>query len=397
MRKKTRFLVVFLLVFLIADKVVAAPPQISGESFILYDPSSQEMLVEKDVHKKFPVAGSTKVLTVLVALENGNLKDEVTIGSNAAQAGGYKVYLKEGDKVSLEKLVNAVLIHSANDAAIAIAEHIGDSGDEFLKMMNQKAKEIGCKDSNFLNPHGLAEENHESSAYDLALISTEAMKNADFRRIVIKKEYSWVGSEWENNLVNSNKLLWKMPESTGIKAGYTEVTKNTLLASAKKNDRELICVIQGAETESIYDEAQALLEYGFDNFQTLSFMEEDKAVVSIKLEGGKEVELLAARPLNITVPSGEESKYQRQVLIKKASLPIKKGEILGELVVSVDGQEKDRIPLKAKESVKAKFNFVKAILYTLAAIYILQIITRVYKMSKKKRKKASRRSRSEDI
>lgn len=392
-----RHLVIFILIILVADQVVAAPPEVNGESFILYDPSSQEMLAGRDVHKKLAPSSTTIVLTVLVALEKGKLKDEVIIGPNPPKEGGAKVYLKEGDKVTLGQLINAALVHSANDAALAIAEHVADSEDKFSEMMNEKAVEIGCKDSNFLNPHGLSQEKHVSSAHDLALISAEAMKNNAFRKVVVKKNYNWLGSEWENKLVNMNKLLWKMPSATGIKSGYSEEAKNTLIGSAKKDDNELICVILGVETEDIFDQAELLLEYGFKNFQSMSFMQKDKAVATLKFEDGRSVELLAARPLNLSITSGDESKIERQVIISKSNLPVKKGEIVGELVVSLQGKEKDSIPLKAKETVKAKFNYVKLILYTLAGIYILQIVIRIYKMTKKKRKKPSRRRPSKNI
>ncbi|SMB90823.1 D-alanyl-D-alanine carboxypeptidase (penicillin-binding protein 5/6) [Desulfonispora thiosulfatigenes DSM 11270] len=398
MYKILRNLFLCLLIILIADKAIAAaPPETNGKSYILYDPSSNQVLAGKDVHRKLFPASTTKILTVIIALEEGKLNDKVTIGANPPKAEGSKVYLREGDQVTLEQLVNAAMVHSANDAALAIAEHIGGSEESFIKMMNKKAQEIGCKESSFCNPHGLTDDKHLTSAYDLALIGKYAMKNPTFRELAGKKTYNWVGTEWQNNLVNINKLLWKMPDSTGMKPGYTSEAKNTLVASAKRNGRELICVILGVETGNIYDEAQAFLEYGFQNFHSMSLMEKDNTVASIKFTDTKNVELLAARPFNISIPSGEESKLERQVVLQKTSLPVKKGEIIGELIVSLNGQEKDRIPLKAKESVKEQYNLLQGFLNVIAVIYLLQIVVRMYRMFSKKRRRVYRYYNSKNL
>lgn len=172
-----------------------AAPNIEGESFILIDGKTGQVLYGKEINRKLHPASTTKILTTIIALEKGNLKDTVTISKNVPLVEGTKVYLREGEKISLEKLLHAAMVHSANDAALAIAEHIANSEERFAKLMNIKAQEIGAKNSNFVNAHGLTAENHLTTAYDLALIGRYAMQNPIFRELAREKVYDWEGEE----------------------------------------------------------------------------------------------------------------------------------------------------------------------------------------------------------
>lgn len=245
-----------------------AAPSIEGESFILIDGKTGQVLYGKDINRKLHPASTTKILTTIIALEKGNLKDTVTISKNVPLVEGTKVYLREGEKISLEKLLHAAMVHSANDAALAIAEHIANSEERFAKLMNIKAQEIGAKNSNFVNAHGLTAENHLTTAYDLALIGRYAMQNPIFRELAREKVYDWEGEEWQTRLINKNKFLWRMDESTGIKPGYTSEAKYTLVASAQKGDQELIAVILGSSDNRIWDDAKELLIMDSKIFKT---------------------------------------------------------------------------------------------------------------------------------
>jgi D-alanyl-D-alanine carboxypeptidase (penicillin-binding protein 5/6) len=328
-------------------------------------------------------------LTTIIALEKGNLKDTVTISKNVPLVEGTKVYLREGEKISLEKLLHAAMVHSANDAALAIAEHIANSEERFAKLMNIKAQEIGAKNSNFVNAHGLTAENHLTTAYDLALIGRYAMQNPIFRELAREKVYDWEGEEWQTRLINKNKFLWRMDESTGIKPGYTSEAKYTLVASAQKGDQELIAVILGSSDNRIWDDAKELLNYGFKNFQNLSLTQNNQIVATLKVGNDREVNLVPARSSSIAVENNTETKIEKRLVLNDVSLPIEKGKILGELVISINGEEKEKIPVKALDTVDKPINWTRIISNILAGLFLLQIIVRITRRSVKNRRKSN--------
>lgn len=376
-----------LLVFTWLGKAIASEPVINGKAYILIDAISGQVLTGKDIHTKQYPASTTKILTAIIALEKGKLTDKVKIGPNPPRVEGTKVYLREGETISLEKLLNAAMIHSANDAALAIAEHIAGSQEKFAKLMNEKAKEIGCKESNFINPHGLSDDNHYTSAYDLSLIAKYAMQNPTFREIVAKRYYDWQGLEWENRLENINRLVKQMPECTGIKSGYTTQANHTLAASASKKDQNLIAIVLGADGRVIWDDTQNLLNYGFNNFDTLNVVKQGNAAATINISKDKNIHLIPTRNMNFTIPKGQMANLEKEIVFKNLSLPIKKGDILGQLVISLNGEEKDRIDLIASEGIKQPINILQWVINIVAGLYILQIVFRFWRQIKRARRK----------
>lgn len=188
-------------------------------------------------------ASITKILTAIIAIEGSNLNDTVTVSKKAREVDGTRVYLEEGEQVPLKKLLQGLLINSGNDAAIAIAEHVSGNVTDFSKVMNRTAKEkIGVRNSNFINPHGLFDPNHQTTAYDMAKITQYAMKNKTFREIVGTKELRWNGEGWKTTLYNHNKLLWRYEGVNGGKNGYVDESGSTLVTSAKRGSTELIAV-----------------------------------------------------------------------------------------------------------------------------------------------------------
>lgn len=393
LRYLSRWMLVMFIILMLCESVWAAEPQINGKASILIDAQSGQVLYGKNIHTKLYPASTTKILTAILALENGNLTDMVKVGANPPKVEGTKVYLREGEQVTLEQLLNAALIKSANDAALAIAEYIGGTEENFVKMMNDKAKEIGCKETTFNNSHGLTDEKHLTSAYDLSLMGKYAMQNEIFRSIVIKKTYDWDGVEWQSRLINLNKLLWRMPEATGIKPGYTTQAKNTLVASAKKDGKELICVILGVESGDIYNEAKTLLEYGFNNFQSINLVDKEKMIASVSYGKDKNVDLISNASLSVTLPKGQKADVQKKVVLNNTSLPVKKGDILGELVVVMNGAEKGRIPLRANSDIKKQYDYVRWVVNFVAGLYIFQILFRLVRLLTKKRRKQVRTSK----
>jgi len=385
---RTFFVILLVLILTLGFPLTAfAIPDINGKAYILIDGKSGQVLCGNDINSKLYPASTTKILTTIIALEISNLKDEVTISKNVPLVEGTKVYLREGEKVTLEELLNAAMVHSANDAALAIAEHISGSQEKFAKLMNEKAKEIGAKNSNFVNPHGLTDEKHVSTAYDLALIAKYAMQNAKFRELAGKKYYDWNGEEWQTRLYNINEFLSKMEGSTGIKSGYTKDAKNTLVASAKRDNQELICVILGSKGGTIWDDAKELLSYGFNNFQSLSLTEGNEIVATIKMADGKEVHLTPSRSASIAVKNNEQANIERKLVLNEFNLPIDEGKVLGELVITVNEEEKDRIPVQALEKINKPIDWFQIVVNILAGVFLLQILVRLMRRFRKKKRR----------
>lgn len=264
--------------------------KIYSESAILIEAKTGKILYEKNIHdRKYP-ASTTKILTAILALEKCDLDEKATVSKNAINSleDGYaKADIQIGETFTIAELLDVMMVQSANEAAVVIAEHISGSVSEFAKLMNQKAKEIGCTDSNFVNPNGMHNENHYSSAYDLALIAKYCMKNETFRKLANKMECSLPRTEYwqdeqieehgERNFKNTNKLLiegnrYYYPYAIGIKTGFTTPAKNCLISASNKDGFETIAVVLHAETtedglSARYLDTINLFEYGYSNYK----------------------------------------------------------------------------------------------------------------------------------
>ncbi|MFD1019787.1 D-alanyl-D-alanine carboxypeptidase family protein [Thalassobacillus hwangdonensis] len=242
---------------------------LQSETAVLMESDSGDILYGENSDKRMYPASITKIITGIIAIEEGNLDDTVTISENAAQADGTSVYLIEGEQVPLKKLVQGLMINSGNDAAVAIAEHMDGSVAAFSHRMNAFVKEkVGVYDSNFKNPHGLPDDDHYTTAADMAEITRYAMNNPIFREIVGTKELPWVGESWDTTLINHNKILWRYEGATGVKNGWTTKSGHTLVSSAERNGMELIAVVMKVQGfERAYRETTTLFDYGYDNFE----------------------------------------------------------------------------------------------------------------------------------
>ncbi|TLS50004.1 D-alanyl-D-alanine carboxypeptidase [Paenibacillus antri] len=266
------FAIVSAAVFGNAISVTAAEapvaPKISSGSAIIMEKETGTILFEKAAKERMYPASITKIVTGIVALEISELEEIVTVSEEARYEEGTRVYLSPGEQKSMKLLLYGLLLNSGNDAATAIAEHIDGSKRNFADRMNEFVKEIGVQQTHFTNPHGLHESQHYTTAIDMALITRYAMANSVFREIVATKTLPWDGEEWDSELVNHNKLLWRYEGATGVKNGYTDQSGNTLVASAERNGNELIVVLlKGDSSEAVYDDAVHLLDYGFELLQ----------------------------------------------------------------------------------------------------------------------------------
>lgn len=246
------------------ETLAGLAPTISAESAILIDAKDGSVIYEKNADKRMYPASTTKIMTALCALEimeevEADMSSQITVTAESVGVEGSSVYLKRGEKVSLEELLYGMMLQSGNDAATATAVSLGPGLGNFVLTMNKRAETLGCEDTHFSNPTGLFDKNHYTTARDLAVISREAMQNPVFRDIVCTEQ--WLGKESGRNFSNKNKTIHQYEGATGIKIGYTKASGRTLVASAKRGETELIAVVLSAP--DWFEDAYALLDYGF--------------------------------------------------------------------------------------------------------------------------------------
>jgi len=359
-----------LILFILAVQItpvyanVPSPPEIVGPTAVLMDFTTGQVLYDKNMHKRMYPASTTKILTAIIAIEKGNLNDIVTASNNVTKIDGNSIFLSPGEQLTLEQLLYAIMLQSANDAAIAIAEHIGGSVENFAKMMNEKAKEIGAYDSHFVNPNGLPDDNHYSTPYDMALIARYAMQNPEFRKIVTTIHYQIPPTnkfDKVRDLWLSNRLIkpssFRYEGADGVKTGYTVAAGQVLAASATRDGRRLISVIMGDQGTNIWTDTIKLLDYGFQNFSLVKKTEKGETITYIDL--GKshfKLPLIAKEDFYYEVPKGQENSIETQIILNKdIKTPINKGDVLGYIKYTLDGNEIGTNPLIAAESVYKNF------------------------------------------
>lgn len=238
-----------------------AAPDVSAAQAILMDAESGQVLFEKDAFEARPIASITKIMTAILAIESGKMDEKATVSRNAIYTEGSSIYLEQGENITIKDLVYGLMLRSGNDAAVAIAEHIGESEEGFVYLMNEKAMWLGMDQTHFTNPHGLDDEEHYSSAYDMALLTREAMKNKQFREI--SGSTSYLSENRSYSWRNKHKLVTGYYENaTGGKTGYTKQTGRTLVTTAEKNGHSLIVVTLNAGND--WNDHIALFEWGFE-------------------------------------------------------------------------------------------------------------------------------------
>ncbi|GAA0347050.1 D-alanyl-D-alanine carboxypeptidase DacB [Bacillus carboniphilus] len=272
-KKIVIFILCSLLIFSISPGKTKAV-SVSAYSAILIDQDTGRVLYEKRAHEKRRIASITKIMTAILAIESGKMDEMVTVSSNAFGTEGSSLYLKKGEKIKLQDLVYGLMLRSGNDAAVAIAEHVGGSVEGFAFLMNQKAFEIGMNNSHFTNPHGLDDsDDHYSTAYDMAILTAYAMKNEAYQKISGTKVHRAPnpGEKWDRVWRNKNKLLTRLYDySTGGKTGFTEKARRTLVSTATKGDMNLIAVTLNAPSD--WDDHIHMFEYGFDQYDNMKLL-----------------------------------------------------------------------------------------------------------------------------
>lgn len=336
---------------------------INAKSAILMDYNTKEVLYEKNPNEKLYPASLTKIMTLLLgmeALESGkiSLTDEVRISAHAASMGGSQLWLEEGETQTVENLFKAITIRSANDASVALAEHIAGSEEIFVKMMNEKAKELGMNNTNFMNSSGLHHENHYTTAYDVALMSAELLKYDKIHEwLTVYMDEMLVGKQKDKvqSLVNTNRLIKEYEGTTGIKTGSTSQAGYCLSASAKKGNLHLIAVVMGSETSKIrFEESMRLLDYGFANYDSVTIGRKGEVIDKVLIQKGDSqyLEVVLEKDSYLLLPKGQSKDITKEILLPEyVNTPIKKGDVIGELVIKIDGKDVDRVKLVAKNDV----------------------------------------------
>ena len=349
--------VVILLLSLPMNVGAVTDSDLTAPSAILVDSENFNILYEKNSHQQRSVASITKVMTVLLIMEDIekgkiSLTDTVTASAHAASMGGSDIWLEEGEQMSLDDMLKATLVASANDAAVALAEYTEGSEDAFVKRMNTRAKELGMKDTVFKNCNGLDEEGHISSAYDVALMSAELIKHAK----VFDYTSIWLDflRDGKTQIVNTNKLLKSYNGITGLKTGTTDDAGSCISATAKRDGLSLIAVVLGSNSGTDrFRDASILLDYGFNNYRVI--IPKEKKLPKVKVNKGmeSEVEVYSNPPQSVLVPKGSNDEIIVKVkLPKKIDAPVEKDKKIGEITYSINDKVVQKADIRCKKSVE---------------------------------------------
>ncbi len=337
---------------------------LKAKGAILIDGGSGSILFEKDSGQKLPFASVTKVMSMLLimeAIDSGklNFEDMVPVSEHAYGMGGSQVYLKPGEQFSVTDMLKAVAVHSANDATVALAEKVSGSEDAFVTLMNERAKELGMNETNFVDCTGLTDDGHYSSAHDIAIMSRELVmkhpKVLDFTTI-------WMDTfrDGKFELANTNKLVRHYEGTNGLKTGFTTKAGYCLSATAKKNNLQLVAVVLGEpDTNTRFAEARKLLDYGFANFDITKVNNKGEAIGEVEVQKGLKTKVRAiyGDDVNLLLAKGEKGKVTNEVnMNENITAPLEQGQKIGEVIYKVDGKEVGKVDAVAEEKVeKASF------------------------------------------
>ena len=359
--------IIFSVTLAINSFVLAADePKVLADSAILVEATTGRIIYEKNSNIEHEPASMTKMLTCVLALENLDPLQEVNVSQAAVFTEDNTLSWTAGDSVSKKDMIAAVMLVSENGGAVALAQAVAGNTENFSDMMNDKAKLIGCKNSHFVNPNGLPNPNHYSTAADMARIAVYCMKNPDFRKVVETKRTSihWIypKEKW-SELNNTNELLGKYKGANGIKTGWTQAAGGCLAASAKRGEIELIAIVMHSpDHETRFDDAANLLNYGFERIRMVGAINKDNAEKRVFIRGGKKATLRVKPKENLDFPlmAGEDSKLLKVTYdlpkVVDAGKGIEQGKILGEAVLRYDGKPVARVPLVARDSIEAGFS-----------------------------------------
>lgn len=392
-------------------------PELTAEYAILMDYETGKILYEKNANDKLYPASTTKVWTSYVVLKHVSDLNEVVEIKNLPNVSGSSMYLKNGESFTVKQLLDALLVHSSNDAAVALSMYVSGSEEEFVNLMNEEAKSIGALNTHFNNAHGLPDTNHYTTAYDMAIMSRKAMSNDIFRNIVKTSSIKFEASEVfpsERYFINTNKFLnsdekinykgqdipIKYDIVDGIKTGYTDDAGRCLISSAVKDNMRLISAVFKTHGNDIYLDSRTLLDFGFDNYYSTTLVDKEKYIYNEKILFSKEKNLVYSPKYSykLVLPNGtKESAYNVNVVLDNLKMPIKKGDKVGIFEVYNGKTLEHTIDLVANNDVNSIFgsisesktliNIIKIIVSIVSIIFILILIKKKNKKRRNKRNK----------
>ena len=347
---------------------------LTAESAILMDATTGKILYEKNSRTKQYPASITKLMTILLALEHGSLEDEITFSHDAVfsiEPGSAHIAIQEGEILTLEQVLYGIMLRSANECANAAAEYVDGSMEKFAEHMTARAKELGCENTNFVNANGLFDENHYTTAYDMALIAQELLKNETYRSMMSKTYYLIPPTNkqpeerplhGQHQMLNENSLYYYEPAEGG-KTGYTVEAQNTLVTYAKQGDTELIAVVLKCNGAQHYVDTKTLFEYGFANYQTVKAfsaadLTQNVAITETYKDKTTTLDTIAVAPASdvyVTIPKNAaiENITKAVDCPESASVPVAVGDKLGTVVLSLNGEALATVDLTAQKEVKA--------------------------------------------
>ncbi|MDD4677977.1 MAG: D-alanyl-D-alanine carboxypeptidase [Tissierellia bacterium] len=423
MIKRVLFYILIFTCFLVNFNTVFATPAILSESAVLIDAGSGTILAQKNADKKMYPASLTKIMTAILALELGELTDVITVDDDTPfEIDGSHIALEPGEILTLKDLLHALMLPSANDAASVIAKHYGGSLENFVKIMNQKAKELGAYSTNFTNPHGLHDTNHYSTAADLALITKYAMENDAFRKIVSTTKYEIQTTNKKDEpryFTSLNKLLYNTSYNqiyvdgvyispyyeyaNGAKTGYTPEAGNCLVATAKKDGTELIAVTMKGISLEMYQDSHNLFNYGFEEYESTTLVGKNTFIKNIRITNGdsKEISVITESDLTALIQKNSFDDIKSNVYINDITLPIEKNNVVGKIEYTLDDEVIGTVnlicPISVKSSVIESRSslFMKMvefigflILFAVFAVLLLKVYNDLrIRLNKKKRRK----------
>ncbi|MDO5110887.1 MAG: D-alanyl-D-alanine carboxypeptidase family protein [Clostridia bacterium] len=336
----------------VAPSRAAEAPVVKAKASALLEVSSGKVLCAKNAHTRLPMASTTKIMTAVIALENCPLRETVTVTREAYGTEGSSMYLGLGEKVSMEDMLYGLMLASGNDAAVAIALHVGGSVAGFAAMMNAKAADLGLTNTHFVTPNGLHDDAHYTTAYDLAVIAAYAMKNPTFQKIVSTQRYQTKTGDTIRTFSNKNRTLWQYDGGNGVKTGYTSDAGKCLCFGAMREDMQLVGVV--LNSGDMFGDAYTLLDYGFGNFHMQPIVKKGDDVTYVRLQGGTKntLALCAAKDIMIPVATGENVSIKSRVALDALHVPVEAGSECGMLSVLENGRVVGRAPLVASETVE---------------------------------------------
>ncbi len=356
------------LVFFSSSFAFASEQQINiaphATSALLLEADTGTILYEKNAHEKLPPASITKVMTLLLimeSIERGELKltDRVKTSERAASMGGSQIFLQVGEEMTVEDMIKGIAIASGNDASVAMAEHIGGTEEAFVAKMNERAKQLGMKNTHFVNANGLPAPDHYSSALDIALMSRELLKHELITKYTgIYQDYLRKDSGNPFWLVNTNRLVRFYEGVDGLKTGYTKEAKFCLTATAKRNNMRVLAVVLGEpDPKTRNSEVSAMFNYAFNHYQVFPVYKKGDPVQTVKVDKGKEttVNVITSQAVSLLTKRGETpDMYQKEVLVApNVKAPVKKEDVLGHIFIRTkDGKEVARINLMPEKTIE---------------------------------------------